>query len=197
MIMNQESFWRSQTWVPVAARKESRDLASSSAAQAVLAGQPNIFRRQDHAITQRNSAIPLTRQPDGMQAWKIVMPTTKVTPELRAHDGYEWIYVLSGHMRLVLGDRDWIFGPGEIAEFDTRKPLVRQHRQRARRDPQHLRPIRRTNDRPNDTRRPNLGPGQDRTLYPVARTQRRAGSEMHHDEGSPSERCIVGIEEYR
>jgi quercetin dioxygenase-like cupin family protein len=57
-----------------------------------------------------------------MQAWKIVMPTTKVTPELRAHDGYEWIYVLSGHMRLVLGDRDWILGPGEIAEFDTRKP---------------------------------------------------------------------------
>jgi hypothetical protein len=40
------------------------------------------------------------RQPDGMQAWKIVIPTSKVIPEPRAHDGSEWIYVLSGHIRL-------------------------------------------------------------------------------------------------
>jgi transcriptional regulator with XRE-family HTH domain len=66
--------------------------------------------------------IPLTRQPDGMQAWKIVIPATKVVPEPRAHDGHEWIYVLSGKMRLVLGDADWILGAGEIAEFDTQVP---------------------------------------------------------------------------
>jgi transcriptional regulator with XRE-family HTH domain len=68
------------------------------------------------------TVIPLTRQPDGMQAWKIVIPTSKVTPEPRAHDGYEWIYVLSGHMRFVLGDQDWVLGPGEVASFDTRVP---------------------------------------------------------------------------
>jgi len=68
------------------------------------------------------TVIPLTRQPDGMQAWKIVIPTGKVNPEPRAHDGSEWIYVLSGHMRLVLGDRDWVLGPGDIAEFDTQVP---------------------------------------------------------------------------
>jgi transcriptional regulator with XRE-family HTH domain len=68
------------------------------------------------------TVIPLTRQPDGMQAWKIVIPTSKVTPEPRSHDGYEWIYVLSGHMRFVLGDQDWVLGPGEVAEFDTQVP---------------------------------------------------------------------------
>ena len=68
------------------------------------------------------TVIPLTRHPDGLQAWKIVIPTHKVSPEPRAHDGHEWIYVLSGHLRLVLGDRDWILGPGEIAEFDTQVP---------------------------------------------------------------------------
>ena len=68
------------------------------------------------------TVIPLTRQPDGMQAWKIVIPTSKVTPEPRAHDGYEWIYVLSGHMRFVLGDQDWVLGPGEVATFDTTVP---------------------------------------------------------------------------
>jgi transcriptional regulator with XRE-family HTH domain len=68
------------------------------------------------------TVIPLTRQPDGMQAWKIVIPVTKVNPEPRAHDGYEWIYVLSGRMRLILGDQDWVLAPGEVADFDTRVP---------------------------------------------------------------------------
>jgi transcriptional regulator with XRE-family HTH domain len=68
------------------------------------------------------TVIPLTGQPDGMQAWKIVIPTSKVTPEPRAHDGYEWIYVLSGHLRFVLGDQDWVLGPGEVASFDTKVP---------------------------------------------------------------------------
>jgi len=43
-------------------------------------------------------------------------------PRLTAHEGYEWLYVLSGRMRLVLGDRDWVLGPGEVVEFDTRVP---------------------------------------------------------------------------
>jgi transcriptional regulator with XRE-family HTH domain len=68
------------------------------------------------------TVIPLTRQPDGMQAWKIVIPTSNTTPEPRAHDGHEWIYVLSGNMRFVLGDQDWVLGPGEVAEFDTKVP---------------------------------------------------------------------------
>jgi transcriptional regulator with XRE-family HTH domain len=68
------------------------------------------------------TVIPLTRQPDGMQVWKIVVPTGKVTPEPRAHDGHEWIYVLSGHLRVVIGEQDWILAPGEVAEFDTHVP---------------------------------------------------------------------------
>ena len=68
------------------------------------------------------TVIPLTRQPDGMQAWKIIIPTSNATPEPRAHDGDEWIYVLSGHMRFILGDQDLVLGPGEVAAFDTKVP---------------------------------------------------------------------------
>ena len=68
------------------------------------------------------TVLPLTQQPDGMQAWKIVIPISKVTPEPRSHDGYEWIYVLSGRMRLVLGDQDWVLSAGDVAEFDTQVP---------------------------------------------------------------------------
>ncbi len=68
------------------------------------------------------TVIPLTLQPDAMQAWKIIIPTSKVTPEPRAHEGHEWIYVLSGHMRFVLGDQDVVLAPGDVATFDTTVP---------------------------------------------------------------------------
>jgi transcriptional regulator with XRE-family HTH domain len=83
-------------------------------------GDPRIRLKPDRV--KGRIVIPLTRQPEGQQAWKIVIPANKVTPEPRAHDGHEWIYVLSGRMRLVLGDQDWVLGAGEVAEFDTQVP---------------------------------------------------------------------------
>ena len=49
-------------------------------------------------------------------------PAAGAVPEPRVHDGYEWLYVLSGRLRLVLGEHDIVMGPGEAAEFDTRTP---------------------------------------------------------------------------
>jgi quercetin dioxygenase-like cupin family protein len=43
-------------------------------------------------------------------------------PRLRIHEGYEWIYVLSGRLRLVLGEHDIVMAAGEAAEFDTKNP---------------------------------------------------------------------------
>lgn len=90
-----------------------------------LVGAPDVgdprIRLKPGSVKGR-TVIPLTRQPDGMQAWKVVVPTSKVIPEPRAHDGHEWIYILFGHVRLVLGDKDWVLGAGEVAEFDTRMP---------------------------------------------------------------------------
>ena len=68
------------------------------------------------------TVVPLTGQPGGIQAWKIIVPTTKSEPNPRAHEGYEWLYVLSGRMRLILGAHDLVLGPGEVAEFDTQVP---------------------------------------------------------------------------
>lgn len=80
-------------------------------------GDPRLRFKPGHL--KGRTVIPLTRQPGGMQAWKIVIPTTQVTPEPRARDGHEWIYVLSGHVRLVLDDQDSVMGPGDVAAFDT------------------------------------------------------------------------------
>jgi transcriptional regulator with XRE-family HTH domain len=90
-----------------------------------LVGAPEVGDPRIRLKPQRvkgRTVIPLTRHPGGMQAWKIVIPTSKVEPELRSHEGHEWLYVLSGRMRLVLGDHDLVLGPGEVAEFDTQVP---------------------------------------------------------------------------
>lgn len=68
--------------------------------------------------------LPLTRRPGGLQAYKQIFPSgTPAEPlEQQTHEGYEWLYVLSGRLRLLLGDRDLVLMPGEVAEFDTRLP---------------------------------------------------------------------------
>src|SRR5918912_402001 len=44
------------------------------------------------------------------------------TLELLRHEGYEWMYVLAGRLRLLLGEHDLVLAPGDVAEFDTHVP---------------------------------------------------------------------------
>lgn len=67
--------------------------------------------------------IPLARRPGGIQAYKLILPGESSAPaNLTAHNGYEWLYVLNGEVRLVLGEQEIVLTPGEAAEFDTRVP---------------------------------------------------------------------------
>lgn len=68
--------------------------------------------------------LPLTRRPGGIQAYKFVLPVGRddTKPGLRTHEGHDWVYVLNGTLRLVLGEHDMLLDPGEAAEFDTRTP---------------------------------------------------------------------------
>ncbi|MFC4011257.1 helix-turn-helix domain-containing protein [Nonomuraea purpurea] len=68
--------------------------------------------------------IPLSRRPGGVQAFKQIYPPhwPGYEPEQQVHEGYEWLYVLAGRLRLLLGKHDVILRPGEVAEFDTRTP---------------------------------------------------------------------------
>ncbi|WP_327672625.1 MULTISPECIES: XRE family transcriptional regulator [unclassified Streptomyces] len=69
--------------------------------------------------------VPLTRKPGGLQAFKQILPaglTDGREPEPRSHEGYHWLYVLKGRLRLLLGDQDVVLTEGEAAEFDTHLP---------------------------------------------------------------------------
>ncbi|MGW7370193.1 helix-turn-helix domain-containing protein [Streptomyces sp. NPDC054841] len=69
--------------------------------------------------------VPLTRYLGGLHAYKQILPVAKAPgarPEQQTHEGYEWLYVLSGRLRLALGEHDLVLTAGEAAEFDTRTP---------------------------------------------------------------------------
>jgi transcriptional regulator with XRE-family HTH domain len=84
-------------------------------------GDPRVHLRP---VTRNGlTLVPLTRHAGGVQAYKLVIPPRPgAVPEPKTHEGYEWLYVLHGRLRLVLGDRELTLGPGEAAEFDTRAP---------------------------------------------------------------------------
>ena len=86
-------------------------------------GDPRIHLRP-MASHDGSVILPLTRRPGGIQAYKFILPAgdDQAEPELRTHEGYDWVYVLDGTLRLVLGEHDLRLTPGEAAEFDTRVP---------------------------------------------------------------------------
>ena len=84
------------------------------------AGDPRI--RMTPGKRNGRVVVPLTRQPGGLRAWKVIIPPERGEPEVRSHEGYEWLYVLSGQLRLILAEHDIVMGPGEVAEFDTKLP---------------------------------------------------------------------------
>lgn len=73
---------------------------------------------QRHGLT----VLPLTQRPGNLQAFKMIIPVRDGEPDPQTHEGYEWFYVLSGRLRLILAEHDLVLVPGEAAEFDTRLP---------------------------------------------------------------------------
>jgi transcriptional regulator with XRE-family HTH domain len=84
-------------------------------------GDPRLYPRHIH----RNglTRILLTMNASEHNAFKQIFPPDPVALRRREqyiHEGYEWVYVLAGRLRLALADQDHLLGPGEAVEFDTR-----------------------------------------------------------------------------
>jgi transcriptional regulator with XRE-family HTH domain len=60
--------------------------------------------------------------PEGLAAVKIVFPADRVDPEYKEHEGEEWLYILSGRIRLNLGGESTVLEPGDAAYFDGLLP---------------------------------------------------------------------------
>ncbi len=82
---------------------------------------PRVRRKAERVGGMR--VLPLSQEgTSGPHAYHLTIPERRGRPDLRVHDGHEWLYVLRGHLRLVLGDDEHELGPGEAAEFSTLTP---------------------------------------------------------------------------
>ncbi|RLK52771.1 helix-turn-helix domain-containing protein [Microbacterium telephonicum] len=88
-----------------------------------LVAEPADPRVRRPSTTRHGHVVaPLTREDSPVQTYKVTFPPLAEAPEPRVHDGFEWFYVLSGRVRLVLGESELVLERGEAAEFDTRTP---------------------------------------------------------------------------
>lgn len=73
-------------------------------------------RRHGHVVQ------PLTVEGSPVQVFRVTYPPREELPEPRTHDGADWLYVVSGKLRVRLDDEEFVLGRGEAAEFDCRTP---------------------------------------------------------------------------
>ena len=81
---------------------------------------PRIRSRSSHRAGREMQLLSKENSP--MQTVRMVITPVGEEPVQRTHDGFEWLYVMSGRLRLLLGDHDLVLKPGEAAEFATRIP---------------------------------------------------------------------------
>lgn len=83
-------------------------------------GDPRVRGRR--RTVNGTKVVPLSREgSSGPRAYHLTFPE-RGEPDLRTHAGHDWLYVLSGRLRLVLGEEDLVLEPGEAAEFSTWTP---------------------------------------------------------------------------
>jgi mannose-6-phosphate isomerase-like protein (cupin superfamily) len=91
------------------------------------AGRGDVPQRRPVTLPKTSTTMPNAAANDRR------FSTTALSASTTERD--EWIYVLSGHMRFILGDEDWVLGPGEVAEFRHKgAALVREYGRRTCRD---------------------------------------------------------------
>lgn len=91
---------------------------SKSACSIVRAGQSPV--QQGNGLHY----IPLSQAGSmrSMQPIRVIVPAERAGDELYRHDGEEWLYVLSGTLRLTLAGETLLLSTGDAAHFDARAP---------------------------------------------------------------------------
>jgi quercetin dioxygenase-like cupin family protein len=57
-----------------------------------------------------------------LHAVHVTVPPKREHQNFYHHDGEEWLYVLSGHLRLIFEDVEHLLNPGDSAHFEARTP---------------------------------------------------------------------------
>lgn len=90
------------------------------------AGRPDPRVRREPIIGDGLTMWPLTHRGSarGLHTHRLLVDAGRNTPPdpLPVHEGHEWLYVMTGRLRLCLGEDEFTIEPGEAVEFSTLTP---------------------------------------------------------------------------
>jgi len=87
-----------------------------------VSGDDDVVIRPTPSKVGGRTTWMLSRPGGSTVAVKMRVEPTRSPPPQRVHPGHDWLFVLSGRIRLSLGDRDITVETGEAAEFATMTP---------------------------------------------------------------------------
>lgn len=90
----------------------------------LLSSSAPLDPRVKRPVVRRSGMLiePLSQESSPAHTFKITYPPRGPMPNPRVHGGREWLYVLSGRLRLHLAGREIVLSHGEAADFDTMTP---------------------------------------------------------------------------
>ncbi|WP_291378225.1 XRE family transcriptional regulator [Demequina sp.] len=89
-----------------------------------LLPEADVDPRVRRPVIKRDGLViaPLSPEGSALATYRITYPPAGEEPSLKVHEGHQWLYVLSGRLRLRLGEQEFVLAEGEAAEFDTGTP---------------------------------------------------------------------------
>jgi len=83
--------------------------------------------RADERRVQRGNGLIYSKLSDGnwtfnLRPLRVVVPAEREGETLYQHEGEQWLFVLSGRLRLEIADEEFVLGAGDAAHFDAGKP---------------------------------------------------------------------------
>lgn len=85
-------------------------------------GDEDVVIRPSPSRSGSRTTWLLSRPQGPTIAVKIRLEPTARTPQQQVHPGHDWLFVLDGRVRLLLGTREIVVEAGEAAEFSTMTP---------------------------------------------------------------------------
>ena len=87
-----------------------------------VSGDDDVVIRPTPSRVEGRTTWALSRPDSSTVAVKTRVEPTAARPQQRVHPGHDWLFVLSGRLLLLLGDREITVEAGEAAEFATMTP---------------------------------------------------------------------------
>jgi transcriptional regulator with XRE-family HTH domain len=87
-----------------------------------VSGDVDVVIRPTPSHVEGRTTWALSRPDSSTVAVKTRVEPTAARPQQRVHPGHDWLFVLSGRLLLLLGEREVTVEAGEAAEFATMTP---------------------------------------------------------------------------